>query len=287
MCNTNSDSWSCRPCTYPNGILVLIVAQILMLAASILSLVSMGDCHFVTVEASKVDPFLTTIFKDNNETATLQSVSNDERRGIGFFFYEDIKGNCNWDKNHTEATFEEYVDFLGDDWEGPRGAGTTALVLGWCFWGWLLAFSCAAHVKVARYILAAVIIVTQTILQASTYAVLDSDFCNDHDCQIGRSARCGAVAVALFFVTGVLMFFTKDYPGKARNEQQPIGTAVVIKDRSVPQEQQRHDDHTVDEEDPNHHHLGFAEAQEIPADSAFVDVSLTQDTGPNTKATIY
>jgi hypothetical protein len=62
---------------------------------------------------------------------------------------------------------------------------------------------------------------------------------------------------------------------------------VVIKNSRAPQEQHRHDDHTVDEEDPNRHHLGFSEAQEIPIDSAFVDVSLTQDTGADKKATIY
>jgi hypothetical protein len=279
MCsNKPSDTCKCRPCTYPNGVFILIVAQILLVAASALAVAAAVDCQFVTVEASLVDPFLTTIFPD--ESTTVEPNNND--RGLGFFVWEGVDGKCTWEHNYTytETAWQEYRDFLGSGWDGARAMACFSAFCAWALLIWLLVFSCVAHRKVLRYIFGGVLLVLMTIFQSITFAVMDSDFCNENDCQIGRSARCSAVAVGLYAMTGILLFCSKDYPG-ARNVdgQSPIAP----QDSEKPNEEGTVDHR--DEEEPQHD--GFADAQEVPPESDLVDVALVDSSAPAGKAMIY
>lgn len=249
----------------------------IMLAASILAMFAAGDCHFVTVNATLVDPYLTTIFPDT--TITVQP--NNKDRGLGFFVWEGVDGQCTWmheDYNYTEAAWNKYSDFLGSDWDAPRAMACFAAAIAWTFLIWLLVMSCVAHIKIIRYVVAFALIVLLPIFQSITFAVLDSDFCADKDCQIGRSARFAAVAVGLYALTGILLLFTKDYPG-ARSTQQPAAAAAA---------QKHNEELTVDhrdEEEP--HHVGFEGVREVPIDSDMVDVALVDSNAATNKATIY
>jgi hypothetical protein len=63
LINLDTDKCACK-CFNPNGILILIAVQVLVFIAACFSTVAMVDCHFVSVDAAKVDPALAQIFKD-------------------------------------------------------------------------------------------------------------------------------------------------------------------------------------------------------------------------------
>jgi hypothetical protein len=264
-----SDTCECRSCTYPNGVFILILAQILMLAASLFSLFVVCDCQFVTVDAAAVDPILTAIF--HNESIPVQP--NKQDRGLGFFVWEDVDGKCTYEHNYniTEASWKDYENFLGSDWNAARAMACYAAFFAWAVLIWLLVFSCVAHPKVIRYILVGVLIVLMPIFQSIPFLVMGSDFCNENDCQIGRSAIYSAVAVGLYVITGILLLFSKDYPGA----------------RNAPQNSDKpNEEGTVahrDEEEPRHY--GFTYEREGPVASELGDVSLVESTATTTKAT--
>ena len=84
--NNNNDRCGCR-CYNVNGVVVLLVAQILLLIAACFSTVAILDCQFVEVDSHKVAPELEEIFKNMfNKTITVKA--NNNKRGLGFFFYE-------------------------------------------------------------------------------------------------------------------------------------------------------------------------------------------------------
>jgi hypothetical protein len=274
MCsNKPSDTCECRPCTYPNGVFILILAQILMLVASLLSVYAVYDCQFVTVDAAAVDPFLTTIFP------SIPVQANNKDRGLGFFFWEGVDGQCTYENNYdySEVSWQDYENFLGSDWDGARAMACYAAFFAWALLIWLLIFSCVAHPKVIRYILGGVLIVLMPIFQSITFAVMGSDFCNENNCQIGRSARYAAGAVGLYAMTGILLLFSKDYPG-TRRRQPPIAPH----DSDKPNEEG-----TVTHRDEEPRDYGFSYESEGPLASDMVDVSLVDSNVTTTKATIY
>jgi len=210
MCSSN-DICACRPCTYPNGAIVLIIAQILLFSAWLLSFWAAMDCKFVTVPEDQ------ELFVKLNEIAldtdTVQDANKGQKRGLGLFFFEEhATGECAWDVYRDEDSFEAYWDFVGySDWEDASAAALAAASLAFCAFVWSLLFSCIAHPKIVRYSFAAFVLVVITILQGVPLLLLRSDFCSDHDCSLGRSANYGIAAIVLFFVAGFLMLFTNNY----------------------------------------------------------------------------
>lgn len=269
--DNSSDTCTCRPCcTYPNGVCILIGSQIILCIASLLAVFAVVDCQFVTVDATKVDPFLTSIVF--NKTASSQ-LNNTTERGLGFFVWEEVDGKCVWENSHNynEATWNVYRAFLGSDWDGPRYMACIAAFCAWVLLIWLFAFCCAAHRKSIRYLFGGLLlIVLMSVFQSISFAVLKSDLCKVYGCKIGRSARFAASAVGLYVLTGILLLLTKDYPGTKTSEPQWASA-------SENHAEQRDIDH-LDEEQLNYQNDGIADAREVSVTSGLVDVSLVDST---------
>jgi len=292
--NHSRDSCACRPCTYPNGAFI-IIAQILVAIAFASSFMAAGDCKFVTVPANQVDGNLTAIFHDENPDTNYVngSTTTDKRRGLGFFFFEELDGECSWDHNHSNTTFHEYWDFLGrSDWEDAAQAGVAATALGFCFLVWLMLFSCVAHPKIVRYCLAGLLIVLLPVLQSVMFGmVLKSGFCDEYDCELGRSAHYGITAVVLYFVAGVLLVLTRDYPGihasSGDNAHLPpvynTGNNTNKNVSSDHDENATQVEHHEDEETPQLNG-GFVPREVTPVHEDMVDISLVDSSTPTVKA---
>jgi hypothetical protein len=215
--NRNKDTCDCIGCCrYPNGPIPLILAQILMFLGAIFSIESMVDCRFVNATTHGNFPWR---LSESLETY----LPTDIRLGLGFYFWELRNGECSWDLEDdlTDDLMEDYQNFLGGDWRAPRGMGMTALVLSCIIWIWILVFSCVAHLRPVRYVVAALCLLVLAVFQAVTFAVVTSDFCDDADCQMSRGARFSTGAMVCFFCSGLLFLVTRDHPGYAN-------TAVTV-----------------------------------------------------------
>jgi hypothetical protein len=214
--NRNKDSCDCVGCCrYPNGPIQLILAQILLFLGLMFSIEAMIDCRFVDATIESVPKPLPETLETYLPTGS--------RRGLGFFFWELENGECSWDLDDdlTDDLIEDYIDFLGGDWRAPRGMGITALTLSFVIWIWILVFSCVAHLRPVRYVVAALCLLILVAFQAVTFAVVTSDFCDDADCKMGRGARFSIGAIVCFFLTGHLFIVMRDHPGDAN-------TAVTV-----------------------------------------------------------
>jgi len=286
--SSRSDTCDCRPCTYPNGAVVLVISQILLFIGFILSAVAAADCQFVTVPAGSVDGELSRIYG-----STVRA--DDTKRGLGFFFFEDTNGECTWDRHHHDDTLDEYWDYLGhSDWEDAARAAVAATWISFLFFIWVMVFSCAAQPKILRYLGAALLIILLTVLQSVPFMVVDSDFCNKHDCSLGRSAGYAIAAVVLFFVAGVLLFFTRDYPGRDRVEPQPLvlAPAPVLAPADDHTSKSSGDenataDHTINDEENPQQLTDRALPEEVPVQDDMVDVSLVDSQATTVKARPY
>jgi hypothetical protein len=275
---------TCTCSCYANGLVVLILVQVLLFCATLFSGFAMIDCRFVQVDAKSVDPELSDIFHDLVLNTTVLRPNNDTKRRLGFYFYEGVDGKCVFEHYedipyHHNATdwgenfgnnFEAYMELLGNDWDTPRGLGTAAAGLAWLFWIWTMIMGCVAHIKVLRWILGALIVAILATFQSATYSVLHSDFCDTHGgCEIDRSSRFGIAAVIFFAAAGVLLFFTKDF---SHNPLGPVAAdAVAIKD--------------VENASCAYEKNGDANITEVPVESEMVDVALVDDSAAETLPT--
>lgn len=262
-----SSDCQCTPCKYPNGILPLIVAQVLMVLAWTFSAYALWDCHFVTVDASKANGILNNIEFISNNNVTIPDYTS-ATRGLGFFLWEGVDGECKpSDSEYYEDLWELYYDFLGSDWYAPRVLAVLATFVSFCLMVWLFIFSCVSHPKTLRRVVMAICIVLMPIFQAIPFMVLQSDFCSEFDCSMGQSARYGASAVALFACVGFVLYFTKDVL-----KPTPIGV-----DQEIPR------DPEVQREDPVKEQVMEEQSTDIP----FVDVPLADADTTTTKASVY
>lgn len=213
--NTSQGRCSGGSC-YPNGLAVLLVAQICLLAGMLFSTAAVMDCEFVVADIDVA----------NGHPIPSQLVGllegDDRRRGLGFFTHEDNDGNCRWktwdeesaSSDEIEEYTEDYVDWLDSDWEGPRGTALASMGLSVAFLVWLFVYCCVAHPRFLRYTIGTLVAVLLSCLQYASFSVIDSDFCDGRNCEMGRSGGFAVTAGILFLVAGVLCFFTRDYPGQ-------------------------------------------------------------------------
>lgn len=220
-----TDVCACMCCGYPNGPFQLVFAQILLLAAIVLNWASLADCEFVTatVDGFNLPDFIPTgVWSDG------------ARRGLGFFTWEALDGSCFWD-GYNEDIAEWYFDILDDGWRAGRILGGMVFGFAWMLWPWSLSFTCSSQPKILRYALAAILVLICTPFQLSTLAAMGSSFCDEHECEIGRSAVMAIVSGLCFLISGVLFLMTKDYPGQQRDDHKPGYSAgqVVEQDEEM------------------------------------------------------
>ena len=254
---------TCCDCAcYPNGVIAVLLAQLLLLGGFILSTGVMLGCDFVIADIvnnntnSENGSNTTTFLFGNESEATTAS-----RRGFGFFNHQDANGLCHFEQmgnqfvlnetNATDAVIDytvDYLDWLGPDWEVPRDLAIAAASTSFLLWMWLLLLTCVSHPRTLRYILSALIILVVMSLQFGTFAILGSEFCQERNCEIGRLSKFSIGAGMMFLVSGILLSCsTKDYPGRVEANNKIIG-------RSHQQDEETHhvEEATAVEEQQGH-----------------------------------
>lgn len=226
----------CSPCRYRNGLIPLLVAQVLIVLSFFMSLYAALDCHFVTVDVSLVSGNLDAIERLSKDFDVNIVPSDSTTRGLGFYFWEGIDGECTSSTDFTENMYELYKDVLGSDWNVPRAMANVTTSFAFILLIWTFLFSCVAQPSEIRVGLAFTFLVIMTIFSSIPFMILNSDFCNDNACSVGRSAKYAAGATSLYALIGLAFVFTKKYPKPKPQhpvryfqkdlEEQPIPTSV-------------------------------------------------------------
>ena len=192
----------------------------------------MFDCRFV-----EADVFDGVSLPPDNFTAW----DADARTGFGFISYQDASGNCMieiWandmdelESNHNKTNgnnvtgleewdnyVENYMDWLGEDWERARYYLGFALGASFVVFVWIIAMMCIAHVWGLRMLAAAIPFFGIMPLQFASLSVLNSDFCEERRCDLDRSGVGAICAGSMFFAGGIALLFTKSYSPRRDEE---------------------------------------------------------------------
>jgi hypothetical protein len=106
----------------------------------------------------------------------------------------DNTGECFWNERYDKDVWDFYYDNLGSDWNSG-------------FW--------SPPPRTVQYLVAALLIPILMTFQFATFLVLGSDFCDENNCEFGRSAglSVGVAGGLCFFFSSLLFVLMKDYPG--------------------------------------------------------------------------
>ena len=197
-CNTNA----ARPqnsgwCNYPNGVVAVTAAQALLATALVLSLLTIGDCFLVvTPDDVQYEPQLIP-----NEPP-----NQNNQRGLGFFFWETVSGQCSWSVSQYKDSYDLYATNRGVDWWTPRMAALVAAGLSWLGLLGAVLLSCVrVRRKCMRAILCALILLITPVIQSMVWTVLQTQVCRFRGCRPGRTAYFALGAVVCSMAAGAML----------------------------------------------------------------------------------
>lgn len=240
-------------CGYPNGVGQIIFAQIFLFCGLWLCAFSVLDCKFI--EATQGYPV--PAFPDGNSQASAGwnqvdlFLSNDDqttpqetidaavefwnnqpptRRGFGFVMNETLEGGCGWNEDARywiEDEFINYRDFLGSDWNVPRALAGAATVMGWIILLWSFSMACFSYARPFRWVAFFAIFFIMISFQASAFAIVGSDFCDeafewetenpnggnpvtnvaDANCSLSRGAWLAIGGLCCYFISALCFCF--------------------------------------------------------------------------------
>lgn len=225
--------WAC--CRCPNGLWAGIFVNVFLWTAVVFSGGALVDCHLVEAD---IGSNLTTWPPLPPNLVGLTDGLSTDRRGFGFFIHEQDDGNCQWaywgeiydsedfedseDRDAAEDDIEDYIrdyfDWMGFDWRRKARLASSACLLaflGACSVGM---YACLSHVWILRYGTGVLAMALVAPLQLVVLGIPNSDFCQDRDCEYGRSSMFCLIAGILFFLAGIPFFFMKAYPGTSTAE---------------------------------------------------------------------
>jgi hypothetical protein len=231
----NEDAWGCCVALYPNGLVSLLIAQVLIFLGLLLSGAALFDCKFVVADVFDERNGL----PPGNLTAPLWRP--DDRTGFGFIFYEDATGECvvdDWvdaseENNSTDTDVDvdrfiaDYIDWLGGDWDGPRIMLGSAIGVSAFAFIWALVMICYARPWFYRILEALVPITVMAPLNFASLSVINSDFCSGRNCELGRSGISGLCAGIMCLFAGVALCFARNY-SKGEEEEPPSQSGLEM-----------------------------------------------------------
>eukprot|EP00751_Fragilariopsis_kerguelensis_P027478 CAMPEP_0170880632 /NCGR_PEP_ID=MMETSP0734-20130129/32550_1 /TAXON_ID=186038 /ORGANISM="Fragilariopsis kerguelensis, Strain L26-C5" /LENGTH=386 /DNA_ID=CAMNT_0011264191 /DNA_START=422 /DNA_END=1582 /DNA_ORIENTATION=+ len=199
-------------CGYLNGMLVLCIAQLFTFVGAILSLATLGDCSFATTDLIAFD---LSIEQDGSFLK--------ESRGVGFVTFQLNDGHCYfYDEGNGSNFLQIYWNILGDDWVIGMVLTMFCAIFAWYFFLYSLSFCCSSQVKCCRYTNGFCLAFGLVVVQACTFLVYGSQFCQQHNCTFSRSAGYSIGAIVCYLIAGVAFFFSKDYPGDNHNQFEEV-----------------------------------------------------------------
>jgi hypothetical protein len=185
-----SRRWGGR-CRFPNGVWTVVVALVLLFAANCLSLVGLLGCRIVTVEADLEAIFANATAVTRNDTLVLVWTNTNTtvgRRGLGLLGWEGSNGKCiRKDDVEFRDLYAGYRHVTGFAWKDARVQAIGTVAISWPAFLWLLSFTCYAYSTLVRNILGLVIVVILPCAQSLQLTLKESDFCDTHICNWGRS----------------------------------------------------------------------------------------------------
>ena len=216
-------------CGYPNGTGQIIFAQTFLFFGLLLCTASLADCKCISATAGypvpaipNWDRFVGTVTQQdvNNITAWWED-QPPTRRGFGFVFNETLDGGCGFDEDSRywiEEEFTNYQDFLGSDWNIPRALAGTAISIGWLLFLWSLTLACCSFARPFRWLAFFIIFFIMISFQASSFAIVGSDFCDEQyqwevesttqyttaNCSLARGAWLAIAGVGCYLISAIL-----------------------------------------------------------------------------------
>lgn len=249
---TTTDACMCG-CGFLNGGMAILVVQFFTLMGSLLSLGSLVDCSFATID---------TITLNLNDELEIDVI------GVGLLFFQKIDGHCYWYNDFSSNTNDEnadsqlsvYWNFVGHAWVIASILTWISVALSWFYFFYSLSFCCSAQHKVFRntsgFLLAGVL----TIFQCSTFVVYGEPFCKSNNCSFSRGSGTSIGAAVCFVIAGLGFFRMRDYPGKNGLSKDEHQLQPWVQPRP-----QRREDRYMDEtdSDPGDPDIASAERGEI------------------------
>lgn len=201
---TSMDACMCG-CAYLNGNGAIFLVQLFGLMGSLLSVGSMIDCSFATIDPKTFD---------------LGGGLEIEAMGVGFFFFQKADGHCYWyneggGETSKQNQFQTFLDLIGD--ENGRNAFQILTIFcaasSWLIFLYSITFCCSSQVKCIRYAIGFFMAGIVTIAQASTFIFYGRGFCQQNNCSFSRGSGTAIAAMACYVMAGMGLFFSSDYPG--------------------------------------------------------------------------
>jgi len=201
-------------CGYFNGLWPILTAQFFTLVGAVLSLATLGDCAFATLDR--------TLILDWEEAAAggggTGTTTTEDIRGVGFITFERRDGQCYWYGEGSSLVdpitqLERYWTVLGSQWQIGMGLTWFCAIFSWYFFLYTISYCCSSQVKCCRYLNGFCLSVVLVIAQGCTFLAYGSEFCYDYQCAFGRTAGYSVGAIVCYLISGIAFFFSKDYPG--------------------------------------------------------------------------
>lgn len=203
-------------CGYLNGMWTIFTAQFFTLIGAILSLATLGDCSFASID--------TVTFDLSGGEGGLSK----ESRGVGFITFQTTDGHCYWyNENSSNGPnsyqLQAYWNMLGAEWETGMILTWVCAVFSWYFFLYTISFCCSAQIKCCRYLNGFCLSVVLVILQACTFIAYTSEFCDKYNCSFSRTAGYSIGAIACYIIAGIAFFLSSDYPGTLYDDEDRDG----------------------------------------------------------------
>ena len=121
-------------CGYFNGLWPILTAQFFTLVGAVLSLATLGDCAFATLDR--------TLILDWEEAAAggggTGTITTEDIRGVGFITFERRDGQCYWYGEGSSLVdpitqLERYWTVLGSQWQIGMGLTWFCAIFSWYF----------------------------------------------------------------------------------------------------------------------------------------------------------
>ncbi len=135
---------------------------------------------------------------------------------LGLIFFQKPNGECYWyDRgNFPESQVDWYVNEFTADWNIARGFAALGAMLGFLVFLYSLSLTCSAQKRGMRLFMAFLVSVALACFQSITFLVFPTDFCQDAECVMSRTAIFCAVSAGMYFFGGLCFLFMSNYPGE-------------------------------------------------------------------------
>jgi len=241
QCTSSIDKCACQ--CFPNGVIATVAVNVMLWTAVIFSGGAVVDCHMVRADIVGTSAHNGTTWPALPiNLVGLTDGKPGDRRGFGYFIHEDDNGDCRWaywgdeydedeeewtsaDGKEFEAYVVDYFDWMGRDWRRSGKVGAGAFGLGFLLAVAAAVYGCVGHVRPIRIIMGVLVLCMASLQFSSLALAMDSDFCDDRDCNVARSGYFAITAGAFYLLAAPGFFWMKNY-APSSSQETSVATAT-------------------------------------------------------------